>query len=278
MAAMRAADASGQGRLRNFETVFKTKKGEKIPVAISASITYDDEGHEIGSIGFAKDIREIRRRDQLVTLGEIAIGLSHEMNNSLEVLVNQIEMLRQFVGRVASDEDYLVESDRLDSFGVSGEKNSGYHQPHQRDGRRGRVRHQREYLHGKMMTDLHVENGAKPCDRPKPDERHPLSGLSGADRRRRCRRVPVAQGFTRGRGLLRGDRRIRATRVGMAAAPVLRSRIERRRDAGHDGYELYQAVKRDNAGAAGGFDDCIQLRQGSYHQAELPRGLTRRDL
>jgi len=42
MAAMRAADAAGKGRLHNFETVFKTKKGEKIPVAISASLTYDD--------------------------------------------------------------------------------------------------------------------------------------------------------------------------------------------------------------------------------------------
>ena len=34
MAAMRAR----RGRVSNFETVFKTKKGEQIPVAISASI------------------------------------------------------------------------------------------------------------------------------------------------------------------------------------------------------------------------------------------------
>src|SRR6476619_8033874 len=176
MAAMRAADASGQGRLRNFETVFKTKKGEKIPVAISASITYDDEGHEIGSIGFAKDIREIRRRDQLVTLGEIAIGLSHEMNNSLEVLVNQIEMLRQFVGRVASDEDYLIESDRLESLGSQVKKIQDI------TGRISQIADEgeydtREYLNGKMMTDLHVDKAAQPCERPKPDERYPLSGL-----------------------------------------------------------------------------------------------------
>src|SRR4029078_3745820 len=77
MAAMRAADATGQGRLCNVETTFKTKRGEKIPVAISASITYDEQGNEIGSIGFAKDIREIRRRDQLVTLREGATALAH---------------------------------------------------------------------------------------------------------------------------------------------------------------------------------------------------------
>ena len=116
MAAMRSPQEAGErGRVRNFETIVKTRKGECIPVAISAAITYDEHGNEIGSIGFAKDIREIRRRDQLVTLAEIAIGVSHEINNSLEVLVKQVEMLQKFVTRVATDEDYIVETDRLES-------------------------------------------------------------------------------------------------------------------------------------------------------------------
>lgn len=115
MAAMREGKGSERGRIRNFETIFKTKRGEEIPVAISASIIYDDAGREIGSIGFAKDIREIRHRDKLATLGEIAVGLSHELNNSLEVLVNHLNLLQQYVGRVATDEDYIVESERLES-------------------------------------------------------------------------------------------------------------------------------------------------------------------
>ncbi|HEY2991004.1 MAG TPA: PAS domain S-box protein, partial [Candidatus Binatia bacterium] len=85
MAAMRRGEGGEPGKLRNFETMFKTKRGERIPVAISASIIHDTGGGELGSIGFAKDIRGIRRRDQLATLCEIAIGLSHEINNSLEV-------------------------------------------------------------------------------------------------------------------------------------------------------------------------------------------------
>jgi CheY-like chemotaxis protein len=144
-------------------------------VAISASITYDDQGNEIGSIGFAKDIREIRRRDQLVTLAELAIGVSHEINNSLEVVVNQIDMLRKYVGRAASDEDYLVESERLDSLVSQVEKIqdiTGRISQMADEGEYGT----KEYLNGKMMADLHVAE-AKPCDRRKKDARYPLSGL-----------------------------------------------------------------------------------------------------
>jgi PAS domain S-box-containing protein len=176
MTAMRSDDDDGKGRVRNFETSFKTKKGEKIPVAISASIIYDDQGNEAGSIGFAKDIREIRRRDRLATLGEIAVGLSHEINNSLEILVNQVELVKHYVERAATDEDYIVESDRVDSM-ASQVKNI-----QDITTRIGRMADEgeygtKEYLGGKLMTDLHVAASAKPCERPSPDARFPLSGL-----------------------------------------------------------------------------------------------------
>jgi len=175
MAALRSGENGAAGRIRNFETTFKTKRGETIPVAISASIIYDEEGRETGSIGVAKDIREIRRRDQLVTLAEIAIGLSHEVNNSLEVLVNQVELLRTYVDRVANDEDYIVESERLESIASQIKKIQDI------TGRIGQMAEEgeygtKEYLSGKMMTDLHVDRRA--CvERPKPDARYPLSGL-----------------------------------------------------------------------------------------------------
>lgn len=115
MAALRRGEGGSRGRVSNFQTTFTTKKGEEIPVAISASIIYDGRGREVGSIGFAKDLREIRHKDRLATLCEIAVGLSHEINNSLEVLVNHMSLIQQYVGRVASEEDYLVESERLES-------------------------------------------------------------------------------------------------------------------------------------------------------------------
>src|ERR1700686_2334007 len=85
MLAMRGEEQAERGKLKNFETVFTARGGECIPVAISGSIIYDEQGNETGSIGFAKDLRAIRRHDQLVTLGEIAVSLAHEINNPLEV-------------------------------------------------------------------------------------------------------------------------------------------------------------------------------------------------
>jgi PAS domain S-box-containing protein len=176
MGAMRTEAGEGKGRVRNFETIFKTKKGEKIPVAISASIIYDDEGEESGSIGFAKDIRELRRRDQLATLCELAIGLSHEINNSLEVLVNQVAMLQKYVGKVATDEDYVVEADRLECVASQIRKIQDI------TGRIGQMAEEgeydtKEYLNGRMMTDLHVDGSKTWPERAQPDSEHPLSGI-----------------------------------------------------------------------------------------------------
>ena len=242
MAAMRAANAHGRGRIRNFETAFRTKRGEKIPVAISASITYDDQGNEIGSIGFAKDIREIRRRDQLVTLAEVAIGLSHEINNALEVLVNQIEMLRKYVGRAANDEDYLVESERLDSLASQVGKIQDITSRISQMADEGEYG-TKEYLNGKLMTDLHVGDAAKPCDRPQADARYPLGGL-------RVLIVDDDAGVCASlRDLLEGER----CRVETAPSGVHAIRwLERQQFdlvlsdvvmPDMDGYELYQAVK-----------------------------------
>jgi PAS domain S-box-containing protein len=172
MAAMRCGEGGEPGKVRNFETVFKTKRGERIPVAISASTIYDSAGGELGSIGFAKDIRGIRRRDQLATLCEIAIGLSHEINNSLEILVNQLDLLQEYVGRVATDEEYVVESERLESVEQQVKKIQAITR---RIGEmaEGGEYGTKEYHDGRLMADL---TGA-----PKPEEADQQDGSASLE-------------------------------------------------------------------------------------------------
>jgi len=116
MKAMRGPGAGGLGSVENFQTTFLAKSGEKIPVAISGTILYGEHGGEEGTIGFAKDLRRILRRDQLATLGEVAVGISHEINNPLAVIVNQLELLEAEVDRLAGDRDCSVECERMDAI------------------------------------------------------------------------------------------------------------------------------------------------------------------
>ncbi len=115
MAAMRAPDYGGEGIVETFQTCLVSKAGEQIPVAMSASIIHADDGREEGTIGYAKDLREILRKDQLATLGEVAVGLSHEINNPLAVILNQISLLEADVVRLCGEGDSSVEEERLDA-------------------------------------------------------------------------------------------------------------------------------------------------------------------
>ncbi len=114
--AMRIAADAGARPGNTIETIFVARSGEEIPVAISGTLLYDEKGEEDGSIGFAKDLRDIRHKDQLATLGEVAIGLSHEINNPLAVIVNQATLLENDIIRLAGETDTSVENERLDAI------------------------------------------------------------------------------------------------------------------------------------------------------------------
>jgi PAS domain S-box-containing protein len=113
MKAMRDPGRFGEGIVETFQTTFLAKTGERIPVAISGTLIHDDAGREDGTIGFAKDLRELLRKDKLATLGEVAVGLSHEINNPLAVILNQVELLERDIDALADDKDCAVESERL---------------------------------------------------------------------------------------------------------------------------------------------------------------------
>ncbi len=112
---MRAMRAGG-GSVETLPTRFLAKTGEEIPVAITGTLLRDERGAPDGTIGFAKDLREILRKDQLATLGEVAIGLSHEINNPLAVILNQTELLEREIERLAGERECPVEIERLDAI------------------------------------------------------------------------------------------------------------------------------------------------------------------
>ncbi len=171
MASMRCDESGGPGKVKNYETTFVTRWGEQLPVAISGSILYDDNGIEIGSIGFAKDIREIRRRDRLATLGEVAVALCHEINSPLEIILNDVELLGGFVRQKATDEEAVIEEERVDAVRREVLKIQEIVNRLVEMSREGHYE-SREYITGQQMTD--VSRGTKPAPRA---ERGGLDGV-----------------------------------------------------------------------------------------------------
>jgi PAS domain S-box-containing protein len=157
----------GGGQVATFETEFVAKNGRRVPVAISGSIIHDEKGREQGSIGFAKDIQHLREHDQLVTLGQLAVSLAHEVNNPLEVLVNQVELLERFLKQKATSEEYAREHERVEAIRrelrriqtiverVGEMAAEGFYAS-------------REYMPGRLMTDLGLDAGPVKEEAPLP--------------------------------------------------------------------------------------------------------------
>jgi PAS domain S-box-containing protein len=151
---MRALRESGEGgRISSFETILRDKDNQEIPVAISGSLIYDEQGAEIGSIGFARDIRRMRRREQLATAGEIAVSLAHEINNPLETIINNLELLTHCVENHLTPAELVVETERLGAIRACiGRVNAIVRRLD--DMTRQGVYETRDYLQGKRMADL----------------------------------------------------------------------------------------------------------------------------
>jgi PAS domain S-box-containing protein len=178
MKAMRASP--DKGRIASFETVLRNKDGELIPAHISGSIIYDEQGNEIGSIGFARDIRRMRQREQLATAGEIAVSLAHEINNPLESITNNLDLVARSLESHLTDAEQVVENERMDSIRGSIDRVQAIVRRLDEMTRKG-VYETRDYLSGKRMADLAPRVAPPEPARARPSgakDDWPLAGMS----------------------------------------------------------------------------------------------------
>jgi PAS domain S-box-containing protein len=54
------------GTVAAFESALKTKDGESIPVLVSASVLFAEHGEEVGTVGFATDLRTQKREEEVL--------------------------------------------------------------------------------------------------------------------------------------------------------------------------------------------------------------------
>ena len=108
MKKMRSDGHGGPDKLNPISMTITSKSGEEIPVTLSASIIRS-EGKEIGSVGAFTDMREIlqMRRDleeahlqlvqsdKIASVGRMAAGVAHEINNPLSGVLIYAELLKE---------------------------------------------------------------------------------------------------------------------------------------------------------------------------------------
>ncbi len=116
--------ASGRaGRLRS--ELRLVKEGQPIELGFSISRLTDSEGSHRGYIVIFQDLtrwrkleEEVRIKDRMAAVGELAAGLAHEIGNPLAAISGSVQMLAHAPGRTDSErkllEILLKESQRLD--------------------------------------------------------------------------------------------------------------------------------------------------------------------
>ncbi len=87
---------------RRNEVLITTESGDEMPLGIGTTILQSNEGAVRGVVLIFQDItdaklldEELRRRDKLAVIGELAAGIAHELKNPLASVSGSAEVLRE---------------------------------------------------------------------------------------------------------------------------------------------------------------------------------------
>lgn len=97
------------------ERVFVAKDGAHFPVLLTLTPLTESDGHLLGFMAVARDLRQqklleeqVRQSERLSAIGQLAAGMAHELNNALTPILAYSEMLSQKCQGLERDRADLV--------------------------------------------------------------------------------------------------------------------------------------------------------------------------
>jgi two-component system cell cycle sensor histidine kinase/response regulator CckA len=91
----------------SFDTAFRHKDGTEVSVNIAGSPLVDTEGQHVGTLGVVRDVTERRKMqsqlmvsDRMASVGTLAAGVAHEINNPLAAVIANLDYVSESLGRI----------------------------------------------------------------------------------------------------------------------------------------------------------------------------------
>ncbi len=105
------------------DTIFCHRNGGEISVNVAATPLFDGERRHIGTLGVVRDVTERKKlqsqlmvSDRMASVGTLAAGVAHEINNPLAAVIGNLDYMAEILGRTGGEPSTSANPGKSDAW------------------------------------------------------------------------------------------------------------------------------------------------------------------